>query len=67
MAKSPLETLAPKTLKHVRAAIGADEEVRAVIKGQSKQALVALGDRLIIVKPGFQAGAGFGAKVTTIP
>lgn len=26
-----------------------------------------LDDRLIIVKPGLQAGAGFGAKVTSFP
>lgn len=66
-ASRPIDSVAARTRKHLQQALGPGEEVRAVVKGHSKQALAVLDDRLIIVKPGFQAGAGFGAKVSAFP
>lgn len=62
-----IAALAGRTRKHLLGALRPDEQVGGFIKGRAKQALVVLDDRLVIVKPGFQAGAGFGAKVTTFP
>jgi hypothetical protein len=45
----------------------ADEDVLICLRGAKGQALVALEDRLLMVKAGFMAGAAFGGKVTMIP
>lgn len=42
-----------------------DEDVHFCLVGQYKHALVALDDRLLIVKRGVVAGSTFGGKVTT--
>jgi len=44
--------------------MGSDETPHVVLVGSSKQTLVALDDRLMIIKPGFMAGSAFGARVT---
>jgi len=56
-----------QTQEIARGHIAAGETVLVVLVGASKQALVALEDRLIIIKPGMMAGASFGARVTTFP
>jgi hypothetical protein len=64
MSEDLLNTLAGTTRKHLEPQLRPDENVIGVIKGPSKQALVALETRLFIVKPGLMAGSAFGAKVT---
>ncbi len=63
--REPLKMLHKKTRKHLDPHLRDDENVIAVIKGGSEQALIALDHRLIIVKPGMMAGATFGARVTS--
>lgn len=63
--QSALQALPPKTAKHAVEHIGADETAHVVLIGGGSQALIALDERLIIVKPGFMAGASFGARVTS--
>lgn len=57
--------------KSQRAAVGSrmneQDEVIGAIVGKQAQAMVALGDRLLIVKSGFMAGATLGDKATTFP
>jgi hypothetical protein len=66
-APKPIDDLAKRTRRHLSGALRDGDQVRAVVKGHSQQALILLDDRVVIVKPGFQAGAGIGAKVTTLP
>lgn len=42
-----------------------DERVRFCLSGVRDQAIVALDERLLVIKPGWSAGAAFGAKVTS--
>jgi hypothetical protein len=65
--RSALNVVPAKTRKHVDTHLGPDENVLVALVGTSGQALVALDDRLLIVKPGYMAGATFGAKVTSFP
>lgn len=51
----------------VEAHIQASDEIHGVMIGAANQSLVALQDRLIIAKSGFQAGAVGGNRVTTFP
>lgn len=57
--------LPPKVARAIQAHMDPDEEILFCVVGASNQSLVALADRLMIVKPGFVAGATFGARVTT--
>ena len=41
------------------------EPVRAIVRGSSGQAIIGTDRRAIVCKPGFMAGATFGAEVTT--
>jgi hypothetical protein len=54
----------------VRAALAAhatsDEAVEFCLRGDLSHSLIALDERLLIVKPGFHAGTTFGSLVTTI-
>jgi hypothetical protein len=56
--------------RRVRAALAAhttpDETVVFCLRGDLSHSLIALEDRLLIVKPGFHAGTTFGSLVTTI-
>ena len=61
-----LEILRPRTAKLVRENVSAEEEARFCLRGPRNQCLVALDDRLMIVKRGARAGATFGGVVTTI-
>ncbi|MCW3001929.1 MAG: hypothetical protein JWQ20_1227 [Conexibacter sp.] len=64
---TPLDLLPDKTRKAAAEQLRADDEVLGVINGSSKQAIVALADRILVIKPGFMAGATFGASVTAFP
>ena len=44
----------------------ADETIRFCLKGDADHSLVALDDRLLIIKAGVFAGTAFGARVATI-
>jgi hypothetical protein len=61
-----LEILRTRTAELVRPNLSAQEQVRFCIRGARNQCLVALDDRLMIVKQGARGGATFGGVVTTI-
>jgi hypothetical protein len=61
-----LEILRTRTAELVRPNLSAHEQVRFCIRGARNQCLVALDDRLMIVKQGARGGATFGGVVTTI-
>jgi hypothetical protein len=61
-----LEILRARTAELVCPNLSADERVRFCVRGARNQCLVALDDRLMIVKQGARAGATFGGVVTTI-
>jgi hypothetical protein len=42
-----------------------DETVRVVIRGAHSQAMIGTDSRVFVCKPGFMAGAAFGAEVTS--
>ena len=63
--QTALNVLPPKTAKFAVEHIGSEEAVHVVLVGGGSQALIALDERLIIVKPGLMAGASFGARVTS--
>jgi hypothetical protein len=62
-----LAELDKKARKLGERTLEADEELVAVIRGRSKQAMIVTGRRIIIVKPGLLAGAWLGPKATTFP
>ena len=45
--------------------LGPDEEIMAIVHGAHGQAIVGTRSRLFVLKPGFMAGASFGAEVTS--
>jgi hypothetical protein len=61
-----LEILRARTAELVRRNLSVHEQVRFCLRGSRNQCLVALDDRLMIVKQGIRAGATFGGVVTTI-
>jgi hypothetical protein len=63
--QSALRVLKPKALKAAQQHIGTDETVHVCLATGGEQALIALDDRLLIVKAGYMAGRAFGAKVTS--
>jgi hypothetical protein len=60
-----IESLRWRARRHVEKHTNEDDEIRFALRGTNGQALVALQDRLIIIKPGITAGALGGARVTT--
>lgn len=60
-----VEVLARKARKHLYKHLGEDDTVRFCIQGLASQAIIALEDRLLVIKPGWEAGASFGARVTS--
>ena len=62
-----LSILDKKERKAAETAIHENDVVKFVLKSTGGQGLVALADRVIIVKTGFMAGATFGDRVTSIP
>ncbi len=69
MIKGPagegVEALRWRAKRHVEKHVDEGDEIRFALRGLNGQALVALQDRLLIIKPGFSAGALGGARVTT--
>ncbi|HEY3530006.1 MAG TPA: SHOCT domain-containing protein [Nocardioides sp.] len=57
--------LHPKAVEAVEQTLAPDEEVRLVIHGASKQAIIATDSRALVYKKGFMAGASFGAELTS--
>jgi hypothetical protein len=62
---SRLDLVPEKARRHLEPQLRDGEEVMAIINGLSSQAIVAFRTRLFVVKPGFMAGAAFGARVTS--
>jgi hypothetical protein len=59
------DTLPQKLKKHARQHMSEDESVEFYLLGTNSQGIVALKDRLLVIKPGWEAGAAFGARVTS--
>jgi hypothetical protein len=59
------EILTPRVLREVEAHVAQEERVLFCLRGSLSHSLVALENRLLIVKPGFHAGTTFGSLVTT--
>lgn len=62
-----LQQLRKREREAVEAHVRSTDEIHGVMVGAANQGLVALQDRLIIVKSGVQAGAMGGNRVTTFP
>lgn len=60
-----LKPLARKAKKHLNKHLGENDTVRFCIQGVGSQAIVALEERMLLIKPGWEAGAAFGARVTS--
>ena len=60
-----LEILSKRVRREVERQLSAHESVLFCLRGSLKHSLVALDERLLIVKPGFHAGTTFGALTTT--
>jgi len=60
-----LDILPSKVRRVAEQQIGESEELQFCLLGDHKQSLIALGDRIIIIKPGFLAGAAFGEVVSS--
>jgi hypothetical protein len=45
--------------------LGESDDVKLCIQGTNSQAIVALQERLLVIKPGWEAAATFGARVTS--
>ena len=64
-SKDARKSLARKASKHLDKHLSEDDTVRFCIQGVNSQAIVALQDRMLVIKPGWEAGAAFGARVTS--
>jgi hypothetical protein len=60
-----LEVLSRRVRREVERQVSAHENVLFCLRGSLGHSLVALEERLLIVKPGFHAGTTFGALTTT--
>jgi len=65
-ASSTVDALPKQVQKHTRGHIGDGEPILFFLEGTHHQTLVALADRVVILKPGFAANATGGCRVTTI-
>jgi hypothetical protein len=59
------EILSRRVRREVERHVSEDERVLFCLRGSLSHSLVALEERLLIVKPGFHAGTTFGSLVTT--
>ena len=59
------EILSPRVAREVSGHVSDEERVLFCLRGSLSHSLVALENRLLIVKPGFHAGTTFGSLVTT--
>jgi hypothetical protein len=62
-----LDRLHKKTRRTAEKNLAADERVVTVFEGRSKQALVVTDRKILIVKAGPMAGAGFRTKAASFP
>jgi hypothetical protein len=60
-----LEVLSARVRREVEGHVSERERVLFCLRGSLNHSLVALDERLLIVKPGFHAGTTFGSLVTT--
>jgi hypothetical protein len=60
-----LEVLSDKVRREVEQHVSPHEQVLFCLRGSLSHSLIALDDRLLIVKRGFHAGTTFGSLVTT--
>src|SRR5439155_7300162 len=60
------EILSRRVRREVGRHVGADERILFCLRGSLDHSLVALEDRILLVKPGFHAGTTFGSLVTTL-
>lgn len=61
----PRLTLQPWAQKKVEGYMDPDEPILYLFQGGGSQTILGLEDRLLVVKPGWQAGVTFGARVTS--
>ncbi|MDP9439884.1 MAG: SHOCT domain-containing protein [Actinomycetota bacterium] len=64
-SEEALKPLARKARKHLDRHLKDGDTIRFCIQGVSSQAIVALQDRMLVIKPGWEAAASFGARVTS--
>jgi hypothetical protein len=64
---STLDQLPKRTQVLARSQLAEDEEVVAVLAGRSKQAMIVTDRQVLIVKPGWMAGAALGTKAGSFP
>ncbi len=64
---SSLDRLPKKARSLAESQLADDENVLTVIAGRSKQAMVVTDRQVLIVKPGFMAGAALNAKAASFP
>src|SRR5438105_1205443 len=57
--------LKPKVRQSLEQNLQPEETIRVIIRGAHGQAMVATDSRVFVCKPGFMAGAAFGAEVTS--
>jgi hypothetical protein len=57
--------LKKRVKKSLETNLATEEVIQIVIRGARGQAIVATGSRAFVLKPGFMAGASFGAEVTS--
>jgi hypothetical protein len=62
-----IDELDKKARKLAERALGDSEQLVAVIRGRSKQAMIVTDQRIVMVKPGLLAGAWLGPKVAAFP
>lgn len=64
---SPLDRLPKKARGLAESQLAHEEDVITIFAGRSKQAMVVTDRQLLIVKPGFMAGAALNAKAASFP
>ena len=60
------EILSRRVRREVARHVAADERILFCLRGSLDHSLVALTDRILLVKPGFHAGTTFGSLVTSL-
>jgi hypothetical protein len=59
------EKLKDRVKKALSENVAPDETIRVIIRGARGQAMIGTDSRVFVCKPGFMAGASFGAEVTS--